>query len=158
MSFSDWFGVLFINVFGAWTGSFGVDTEAGGLASGGSGAGGPAPPVANSTGGTQNTATTGGSQQLGQVFSFIPRAINSSDSGSSQDNQVAAAASTQTGNTPTSGQAQATEAEATASQVNTSTAASANRTAPVWLTPLIVTTLVGAAIVIADRRWRFIPS
>lgn len=26
---SDWFGVLFINVFGTWTGSFGIDTEAG---------------------------------------------------------------------------------------------------------------------------------
>jgi hypothetical protein len=28
-SFSDWFGVLFINVFGAWNGSFGKDTAAG---------------------------------------------------------------------------------------------------------------------------------
>jgi hypothetical protein len=27
--FSDWFGVLFINVFGSWNGSFGVDTAAG---------------------------------------------------------------------------------------------------------------------------------
>lgn len=26
---SDWFGVLFINVFGSWTGSFGIDTAAG---------------------------------------------------------------------------------------------------------------------------------
>lgn len=28
---SDWFGVLFINVFGTWTGSFGIDTPAGTL-------------------------------------------------------------------------------------------------------------------------------
>lgn len=28
---SDWFGVLFINVFGSWTGSFGIDTAAGTL-------------------------------------------------------------------------------------------------------------------------------
>lgn len=28
-SLSDWFGVLFINVFGSWTGSFGVNTAAG---------------------------------------------------------------------------------------------------------------------------------
>lgn len=28
---SDWFGVLFINVFGSWTGSFGIDTMAGSL-------------------------------------------------------------------------------------------------------------------------------
>lgn len=30
MNFSDWFGVLFINVFGSWTGSFGSNTSAGG--------------------------------------------------------------------------------------------------------------------------------
>lgn len=29
LSLSDWFGVLFINVFGKWTGSFGVNTSAG---------------------------------------------------------------------------------------------------------------------------------
>jgi hypothetical protein len=29
MSLSDWFGVLFINVFGTWNGSFGVNTAAG---------------------------------------------------------------------------------------------------------------------------------
>ncbi len=29
LSLSDWFGVLFINVFGAWNGSFGVNTAAG---------------------------------------------------------------------------------------------------------------------------------
>lgn len=29
LSFSDWFGVLFINVFGSWNGSFGVNTSAG---------------------------------------------------------------------------------------------------------------------------------
>ena len=29
MKFTDWFGVLFINVFGTWDGSFGVDTPSG---------------------------------------------------------------------------------------------------------------------------------
>lgn len=29
LSLSDWFGILFINVFGTWTGSFGIDTIAG---------------------------------------------------------------------------------------------------------------------------------
>lgn len=29
INFTDWFGVLFINVFGNWTGSFGANTEAG---------------------------------------------------------------------------------------------------------------------------------
>ena len=32
-SFSDWFGVLFINVLGSWHGSFGIDTAAGGSSS-----------------------------------------------------------------------------------------------------------------------------
>ncbi len=32
LSLSDWFGVLFINVFGSWQGSFGVDTSSGTLA------------------------------------------------------------------------------------------------------------------------------
>ena len=29
MSFADWLGILFINVFGTWNGSFGIDTSAG---------------------------------------------------------------------------------------------------------------------------------
>ena len=29
LTFDNWFGVLFLNVFGEWTGSFGVDTDAG---------------------------------------------------------------------------------------------------------------------------------
>lgn len=32
MALSEWFGILFINVFGIWNGSFGLDTQAGGLA------------------------------------------------------------------------------------------------------------------------------
>jgi hypothetical protein len=31
LSLSDWFGVLFINVFGTWNGSFGIDTAAGSI-------------------------------------------------------------------------------------------------------------------------------
>lgn len=38
---SDWFGILYINVFGTWNGSFGMDTDAGNVATvGGKGAGG----------------------------------------------------------------------------------------------------------------------
>jgi hypothetical protein len=45
-SLSDWFGVLFINVFGSWNGSFGVNTEAGNTknaATAGSGTAGAGP-------------------------------------------------------------------------------------------------------------------
>jgi hypothetical protein len=33
LGLSDWFGVLFINVFGSWVGSFGIDTASGNVAS-----------------------------------------------------------------------------------------------------------------------------
>ena len=46
LSFSDWFGVLFINVFGSWTGDFGNDTAAGNR------------PTASGSAG-QNTRTSG---------------------------------------------------------------------------------------------------
>lgn len=60
LSFSSWFGILFINVFGSWHGSFGVNTAAGGT----------------NSNGESNDAT--GPQTTGQViqtkvFHFIPR-------------------------------------------------------------------------------------
>ncbi len=50
---SNWFGVLFINVFGEWKGSFGVDTAYGNT---------PAP----------TTVASGGSSGAPQVFRFVP--------------------------------------------------------------------------------------
>jgi len=54
LSFSNWFGVLFINVYGTWTGSFGVNTAAGGTGSPVGGKGGGA------VQGVQTFALTGG--------------------------------------------------------------------------------------------------
>lgn len=88
---TDWFGILFINVFGSWNGSFGIDTLAGEIlsnsqATGGMGAG---------------SAPIGLAEQVGQIgpeqikaFSFAPQAdgtykLESSDQG------VAALASAQ---------------------------------------------------------------
>ena len=62
---SDWFGVLFINVFGSWQGSFGVDTAAGNVPAGGRGGGdsvGIIPALSNPTGNT---------------FGFVPHAAHS---------------------------------------------------------------------------------
>lgn len=56
MGLSGWFGVLFINVFGSWLGSFGIDTEHGNK---------PTP-----TGTTTPTPTT----QPPQVFQFVEKA------------------------------------------------------------------------------------
>lgn len=63
LSLSDWFGVLFINVFGSWNGSFGVNTAAGNPKSGGMGGGSSA--VAD----TSNT---------NRVFRFVPANHNTS--------------------------------------------------------------------------------
>lgn len=63
LSLSDWFGILFINVFGSWNGSFGVDTAAGNP---------PVSPSAPATGGlgsgTSSTAASISSPI--QVFRF----------------------------------------------------------------------------------------
>lgn len=59
---SGWFGILFINVFGSWNGSFGVDTSAGNA------------PASASTG---PASTSGGSSPLSTdgVMQFRPRTI-----------------------------------------------------------------------------------
>ncbi len=56
LSFSDWFGILFINVFGSWNGSFGVDTAAGDN------------PIVTTP---KPTPPAGQGQQV-QVFKFVP--------------------------------------------------------------------------------------
>lgn len=58
LSFSDWFGVLFINVFGSWNGSFGVNTSAGDP---------PAQTVTESAGGTTAVAVP-------EVLKFVAKA------------------------------------------------------------------------------------
>lgn len=57
MGLSDWFGVLFINVFGTWNGSFGIDTSAGN-------------PVA--TIGTGPTPSHQNGKQPMRVIEFVP--------------------------------------------------------------------------------------
>lgn len=63
LSLSNWFGVLFINVFGSWTGSFGIDTIAGTV--------GPVTPP-TSTGGGSSTSDT-----RSTLFSFVPKEVAS---------------------------------------------------------------------------------
>ncbi len=72
LSLSNWFGVLFINVFGSWAGSFGTDTAAGTAVSGhGGGADASSADLAG-------TPSNGGS--AGKVFGFIPRSSASRSS------------------------------------------------------------------------------
>lgn len=62
----DWFGVLFINVFGSWIGSFGVNTEAGNK------------PIAPKVGVVPAVATDAVASETGtpQTFSFRPHGNN----------------------------------------------------------------------------------
>lgn len=105
---SNWFGMLFINVFGSWTGSFGVDTEAGNRAAAGG---------------------TGANASQQEVFGFVPNEAktnpqikqqyvvqtNNSESGQLEMQFIPAAGSTSTGSTPT-----ATGTEALAKAANDS--------------------------------------
>lgn len=65
INLSGWFGVLFINVFGSWNGSFGVDTAAGGRGGGGA-----------SQQAAGNAAPAAQQAQNQQVFAFVPHTAN----------------------------------------------------------------------------------
>lgn len=67
LSLSNWFGILFINVFGVWNGSFGINTAAGDpiLALPGS---------FNATNGDPTNGGAGAASGPPQVFRFVPKA------------------------------------------------------------------------------------
>lgn len=62
LSLSDWFGILFINVLGSWTGSFGVDTIAGTVTG------------SDATTPQMNNAASIAASEQPALFRFIPRA------------------------------------------------------------------------------------
>ncbi len=68
LSLSGWFGILFINVFGNWNGSFGVNTAAGDAPAGG----------AAGAGSSSDTATIPATIQ---AFRFVPRTSSTAASG-----------------------------------------------------------------------------
>jgi hypothetical protein len=90
---SGWFGILFINVFGTWHGSFGINTDAGNMLAAG-----------NNTTGPTATFATATSSIPPKVFSFIPHGsaglpaqVNDqevSDSGGNSQTKVLAASTT----------------------------------------------------------------
>ena len=112
LSLGSWFGILFINVFGSWNGSFGVNTAAGNLPGGSGGAdntaAGQTPETSNQSSQTfaANTAGSG----LHQAFVLASQTgstngneslANSSDSPASSSHHAVLAASTIKGQTPT---------------------------------------------------------
>ncbi len=61
LSLTDWFGFLFINVFGTWHGSFGINTDAGELTK------------ALATAGPSGYSSPTGVAAVAKVFQFIPK-------------------------------------------------------------------------------------
>jgi hypothetical protein len=76
LSLANWFGILFINVFGTWNGSFGVNTSAG-------------DPVTTPTTSGGSGGDTTGTPTNARVFTFVARSVGSiSNTGPSSDNTV----------------------------------------------------------------------
>lgn len=87
---SDWFGVLFINVFGSWHGSFGVNTSQGDV------------PVQNIPSTAQSTATVTATNPPPVLFGFVPKTFvppvaSSAQADSSGANAQAVSAQTDNG-------------------------------------------------------------
>lgn len=122
---SDWFGVLFINVFGTWLGSFGVDTAYGdGEAFTANGNNTPANNASNSS--TTNIAAA--SPKPSGVFSFIPQTFNrelSTQATTEADDSSVAAA---TDNAKTTSPANASNFSANPTDTNATTVVAANWT------------------------------
>lgn len=94
-NFRDWFGVLFINVFGDWFGSFGKDTVAGEKTTGGMG-GGTGGATGSTGGSTQFATTTASSHASGSSttrYGRNNRYRGASTGTSSTQTEVAAVAS-----------------------------------------------------------------
>ncbi len=95
VNFTDWFGVLFINVFGNWQGSFGVNTAAGGspasTPTGGRGAGEQQPTTTSSEGGGGTNLAAAGRTFARQFSTFVS---GGNDNDSSSSTEVAAATTT----------------------------------------------------------------
>ncbi|HEX5395020.1 MAG TPA: hypothetical protein VFW52_01570 [Candidatus Saccharimonadales bacterium] len=84
-SLADWFGVLFINVFGTWNGSFGINTAAGNPAH---------------TGGGSNTSSSSGAESVVKgvkVFRFVPASSDSGNTNSTKFKLASMAAATDNG-------------------------------------------------------------
>jgi hypothetical protein len=137
---SDWFGVLFINVFGSWLGDFNNDTAAGEapLATGGSGGGAT---VANAQ---QSTQSNGGAAQntpVAAVFGFF------GNNTSLQNEETTAQGTTAGASTP---------AQPNASTAPTASQASAKNGIDKSTLFITVSSLIAMAVaifILLDRRY-----
>ena len=110
LSLANWFGILFINVFGNWNGSFGVNTSAGDPAASSPGPGDTSGPSSNTGGGPSTVfrfvPNSGGSAHKSSGFGLAPVVASSSNAGStstgpdSLNNSVLAAHTDKSGGAP----------------------------------------------------------
>jgi len=144
----DWFGVLFINVFGSWEGSFGLNTAAGNNRA-----------TASSAGGSSGTGNNN------KVFNFVPKNVNnaysngnstvggaaftSGNGGPGSSAAILASASQNTGG------AKSTNGNTVA---NASAASNVSKSTPAWQKNLFlstITALLAAAVLFGDRVANF---
>jgi hypothetical protein len=121
---TDWFGVLFINVFGDWAGNFGSDTANGGFSQS---------PQTSTTGSTTTNATTNNTSGNGggNVFGFIARTFSQTpaggndqqasitDTGAGSNNQVVFGATSPSDPSAGSGESKGTSSVSTTASLNT---------------------------------------
>lgn len=100
LNISNWFGILFINVFGTWNGSFGMNASAGGTAAGANGSG--------------NTYLVG---TVAKLVHYAPVATSSSSSTPSYTTSVSQPTSTSGGTVLADHTTKATLAKAAAPQL-----------------------------------------
>lgn len=148
MNFTDWFGVLFINVFGSWTGDFGNNTAAGDKDEDNKGNGqqpthsqaGLEPAVSS-----PGVAATAASRVASAVTTF-GRGGGSATGGSSSN--VASAATTTTAASTTTGQTSSTQTTHEEDE-NKPAEAAARQGGNIWLP--VVFGLFAAALIFGER-------
>lgn len=149
LNYEDWFGVLFINVFGSWNGGFGVDTAAGGqrpipgaVAAGGKGAGGP-----DVLGTAEEQDVSGVAYVARRVMATTASSSGFTTSGSNDNNGAASTSSAATEMLTTSSEQPSAAATGT---IN-------NSSAQLWVPAVMV--MLGGAIYVGSRQdWAFIRS
>jgi len=150
LDFSSWFGVLFINVFGDWTGSFGVDTEAGNTPTSATNSGNssaPSKPNKSATG----AAGGSGSRHIAQVFGFVrsgntPNATQTGNSGGTSNSATTNTRTASANQDKQDGLVLAAGNEDVLAGANSESSQNLNLTLPV-IGVLIATSLLGA------ERW-----
>lgn len=144
MALSDWFGILFINVFGTWNGSFGKDTTAGTHVVEAPSAGGP---------------QSSGNNVRKNVFSYMPKTASSTATPSvSSDSDINSSTVSEDSNDEQNDTQVLGASEPTTPIDQTPSTQTAASTAPSWMMPiigsLVAAFLLGAEQAISRRTKR----